>query len=127
MHDILRDRILRKLEVLPESQIYEVLDYIEFLEARYARAAAARPDALQRFAERLEDSMRMRSVAPKVISGTVGLVGTARRVLQGVADAGREILNAGEAGSADAGSRPLPARRADVTPPPKTPPPGDRD
>jgi hypothetical protein len=126
MHDILRERILRKLEVLPESQIYEVLDYIEFLEARYARAAAARPDALQRFAERLEDSMRMRSVAPKVISGTVGLVGTARRVLQGVADAGKEILGTGEAGSGDSGSRPLPARRTDVTPP-DNPPPGDRD
>jgi hypothetical protein len=128
MHDILRDRILRKLEVLPESQIYEVLDYIEFLEARYARAAAARPDALQRFAERLEDSMRMRSVAPKVISGTVGLVGTARRVLQGVADAGREILGTGEAGgTGPGGSRPLPARRSEVTPPAKDTPPADRD
>ena len=127
MHDILRDRILRKLEVLPESQIYEVLDYIEFLEARYARAAAARPDALQRFAERLEDSMRMRSVAPKVISGTVGLVGTARRVIQNVADAGREILGTGEAGNAGSGSRPLPAKRSEVTPPPDNTPPPDRD
>jgi len=128
MHDILRDRILRKLEVLPESQIYEVLDYIEFLEARYARAAAAQPDALQRFAERLEDSMRMRSVAPKVISGTVGLVGTARRVLQGVADAGREILGSGEAGTAGPSrSRPLPARRTDVTPPSNDTPPTERD
>jgi len=102
MHDILRERILRKLEVLPEPQVYQVLDYIEFLEARYAQARAARPDALQRFAERLEDSMRMRSVAPRVISGTVGLVGTARRLAHvdvdrqgwGVVDPRRAVIEA---------------------------------
>jgi hypothetical protein len=127
MHDVLRQRLLRKIQSLPDEQIYQVLDYIEFLEARYARAAAARPDALQRFAERLEDSMRMRSVAPKVISGTVGLVGTARRVLQNVADAGREILGSGEAGNAGPGSRPLPAKRSEVTPPADNTPPPDRD
>jgi hypothetical protein len=91
MHDILRERILRKLSVLPEAQLYQVLDYIEFLETKYAAAKARKPDSLQLFAERLEDSMRMRNVAPKVISGTVGLVGTARKVVQGVADAGKEI------------------------------------
>lgn len=122
MHDILRERILRKLGNLPESQVYQVLDYIEFLEARYAKAQSAEPDALQRFAERLEDSMRMRSVAPKVISGTVGLVGTARRVIQGVADAGREIIAAGAEQTQSSASRPLPARRNDVEPPPSSPP-----
>lgn len=92
MHDILRERILRKLEVLPEKQLYEVLDYIEFLETKYAADRARRPDTLQRFAERLEDSMRVRSVAPKVITGTLGLFGTAQKVIRGVTDAGREIL-----------------------------------
>lgn len=121
MHDILKDRILRKLEVLPEAQIYQVLDYIEFLEARYARDQAARPDALQRFAERLEDSMRMRSVAPKVISGTVGLVGTARRVIRDVTDAGREILGTGAEPGSGAAARPLPARRNDATGPASPP------
>jgi hypothetical protein len=91
MHDILRDRILRKLEALPEERLYQVLDYIEFLESKYAPGRAGRADGLQRFAEKLEDSMRMRNVAPKVISGTVGAVGTARRVLLDVAGAGREI------------------------------------
>lgn len=91
MHDILRERIMRKLSVLPDARLYQVLDYIEFLESKYAPGQAPRPDGLQRFAERLEDSMRMRNVAPKVISGTVGAVGTARRVLLDVADAGREI------------------------------------
>lgn len=94
MHDILRERILRKLQVLPEQQLYEVLDYIEFLEAKYAKELARKPDGLQRFAERLEDSMRMRSVAPKVISGTVGAIGTARSIVKGVTEAGRGIIDA---------------------------------
>ncbi|HUF70388.1 MAG TPA: hypothetical protein VMM79_17195 [Longimicrobiales bacterium] len=91
MHDILRNRIMRKLGALPEERLYQVLDYIEFLESKYAPGRAGRADGLQRFAEKLEDSMRMRNVAPKVISGTVGAVGTARRVLLDVAGAGREI------------------------------------
>lgn len=102
MHDILRERIWRKLEVLPEKQLYEALDYIEFLEGKYAADRARRPDTFQRFAERLEDSMRMRSVAPRVITGTLGLFGTAQKVIRGVTDAGRDIL--GEPGTA--GSRP---------------------
>lgn len=92
MHEVLRDRVWRKLEVLPDTQLYQVLDYIEFLEAKYAAEKARRPDKLQEFAERLEDGMRARSVAPKVIRGTVGLFGAARRVAQTVADAGRDIL-----------------------------------
>jgi hypothetical protein len=91
MHDLLRERILRKLAVLPESQLYQVLDYIEFLESKYAPGRAPKPDGLQRFAERLEDGMRMRNLAPAVISGTVNIVGTARKVIQGVSEAGKEI------------------------------------
>jgi hypothetical protein len=99
MHDILRERVWRKLQVLPQEQVYQVLDYIEFLEARYAREQAMEPDAIQRFAERLEDGMRMRSLGPKVISGTVGLLGTARRVLRTVSDAGRDIMSDPQHGS----------------------------
>jgi hypothetical protein len=91
MHDLLRERILRKLGVLPEAQLYQVLDYIEFLESKYAPGRAPKPDGLQRFAERLEDGMRMRNLAPAVISGTVNIVGTARKVIQGVSEAGKEI------------------------------------
>ena len=92
MHEVLRERIMRKLEVLPEQQLYQTLDYIEFLEAKYAADLAREPDSLQRFAERLEDGMRMRSVAPKVITGTVGLLGSARKVMKTVSDAGRDII-----------------------------------
>lgn len=94
MHDILRERLWRKLEALPESQIYQVLDYIEFLESKYAAGPVREPDVLTRFAERFEDSMRMRSVAPKVIVGAVGLMGTARKVVRGVTGAGKDLLGA---------------------------------
>jgi hypothetical protein len=104
MHDIMRERIWRKLQILPEQQLYQVLDYIEFLESKYAPGRAARPDGLQRFAERLEDGMRIRSVAPRVISGTVGLMGTARSIIRTVGDAGRELLG----DQPDASRRPPP-------------------
>ena len=94
MHDVLRERLWRKLEVLPEPQLYQILDYIEFLESKYAPGRSAPPSALQKFAERLEDGMRLRNVAPQVISGTVGLMGTAHKVVRGVSDAGRELLGA---------------------------------
>jgi hypothetical protein len=94
MHEILRDRLMRKLEELPDEKLYQVLDYIEFLESKYAPGKAVEPDVLTKFAERFEDSMRMRSVAPKVILGTVGLMGTARKVMRGVSDAGKDLLGA---------------------------------
>jgi hypothetical protein len=121
MHDILRERLWRKLQALPQEQMYQALDYIEFLEARYAKEQALRADPLQKFAERLEDGMRFRSVAPRVITGTVGLLGTARKVLRTVSDAGREILEASTpaprpatpAGSAPAAPAPAPRRVTD--------------
>ncbi|CAN5751038.1 hypothetical protein BH23GEM9_BH23GEM9_11800 [soil metagenome] len=104
MHDILKERLWRKLQTLPQEQVYQALDYIEFLEARYAREQAVKADPIQKFAERIEDGLRMRSVAPKVITGTVGLLGTARRVLRTVSDAGRDILDASHPAPRPSGS-----------------------
>jgi hypothetical protein len=112
MHEIMKERVWRKLETLPADQLYQVLDYIEFLESKYAPGRAPRADGIQRFAEKLEDSMRMRNVAPKVISGTVGAVGTARRVLLDVAGAGREIGRTIMGEPAPGPAKP-PARRED--------------
>ena len=36
MNDVLAERIRRKLEILSDEQAYQVLDYVEFLESRYA-------------------------------------------------------------------------------------------
>jgi len=57
MNDILRDRLLRKLDTLPDDKAYQVLDYVEFLESKYAERQAGAP-AFQRAAETLEDTLR---------------------------------------------------------------------
>ena len=93
MHDALRQRLIRKIESLPDEQIYQVLDYIEFLESKYATAAAAEASGLQKFAEGLEDKMRRRAVSPNTIREAFQLISAADRVLSGVSTAGKQILN----------------------------------
>lgn len=92
MHDVMRKRLWRKLEALPDEQLYQVLDFIEFLEAKYARGQAPEPSGLQLFAERLEDRLRVRSIAPRAMSGTMKLIGSAGRVLDGLAEAGEGLM-----------------------------------
>ncbi|HEY0014965.1 MAG TPA: DUF2281 domain-containing protein [Longimicrobium sp.] len=91
MHDVLRDRIIRHLEALPEAQQYQVLDYIEFLSSKYNRDVR-RPGGVQRFGELLEDKMRAQGVALGTIRGALGVVGTAGRVVSGITEAGRTVL-----------------------------------
>jgi hypothetical protein len=94
MHDILRERLARQIEALPEDKIYQVLDYIEFLSSKYARESVRPPaSAFQRFGERLEDRMRINRLGFDVIRGTLNVVGAADRVVSGLAEAGRSILS----------------------------------
>lgn len=92
MNDILKERLLRKLEALPEEKAYQVLDYIEFLESKYADRPAGAP-AFQKVAETLEDTMRAGRVPINVIKGTMDAVGKAGRFLDGLAAAGRAAVN----------------------------------
>ncbi len=84
MEDVTKKRVLRKLEALPEAQLYQVLDYIEFLEAKYAATISRKPDPFQQFAERVEDQMRVRSLAPKAMKGTMRLMSSAGKFFDGV-------------------------------------------
>jgi hypothetical protein len=92
MHDVLRQRLLRKIESLPDEQIYQVLDYIEFLESKYSSAETIEASGLQKFAEGLEDKLRRRAVSPSTIREAFQLISAADRVLSGVSSAGRQIL-----------------------------------
>jgi hypothetical protein len=92
MEDVTRKRVMRRLEALPAEQLYQVLDFIEFLEAKYAREASRKPDPFQRFAERVEDQMRVRSLAPMAMKGTMRIMSTAGKVLDGVRELGRDIV-----------------------------------
>jgi hypothetical protein len=80
-----RDRIHRKLETLSDERLYQVLDYVEFLEARYAEKPVTPVNVLQRFAEGVEDKLRAGGVAVSTISETMGLLNRAVGVLNGVA------------------------------------------
>ena len=91
MNDILRDRLLRKLEALPEDKAYMVLDYLEFLESRYAeRPAGAAP--FQKVAETLEDTLRAGRVPLTIVKGTMDAVGKAGKFLGKVAAAGKAAV-----------------------------------
>ena len=71
MNDVQRDRIQRKLETLSDERIYQVLDYIEFLESKYAARSPVTAGIFQRFAEGVEDTMRAGRVSAVTIGETM--------------------------------------------------------
>src|SRR5258708_1605336 len=122
MNEILRDRLLRKLDALPDDKAYQVLDYVEFLESRYAERPAGAPP-FQRVAETLEDTLRAGRVPVNIIRGTMDAVGKAGKLLEKVAAAGKAAVEeaakepAAKAGEAPAATPGAPAE-ADETPTP---------
>ena len=62
MDELLRERILRRLENLPNDKAYQVLDYIEFLESKFASRSG--PSTLEKIADRVEDTLRAGRVSP---------------------------------------------------------------
>ncbi len=93
MHDVLRDRILRRLETLPEERLYQVLDYIEFVESKYAARQAPSPNVLQRFAEGVEDTLRAGNLSASTVAEAMGFMSKAMGVLSGVAAAGASVAS----------------------------------
>lgn len=122
MNEQLRDRILRKLEALGDERGYQLLDYAEFLESRYAGKTAQAPNLLQRFAEGVEDSLRAGRVSASTISETMGLLNRAIGVLSGVAAAGKsvasDVMGAASRSSTPSAPEPPPAADAPEPPPP---------
>ena len=93
MNEFMKDRMLRKLETLSDERLYQVLDYVDFLESRYAEKKPASPDVFQHFAEGVEDTMRAGKVSAAAVSQTMGLLSKAMGVLGGVAAAGKSVAN----------------------------------
>ena len=137
MNDILRERLIRKLDTLPEEKIYQILDYIDFLESKYAPKLSTAPNPLKRFAEGVEDTLRAGKMSANVIGGTMSVMNKAVGVLTDVANAGKSVATeiAGVASSV-ASSKPQPPQTGAATPaaPPSSPstqtpptqPPGDQ-
>jgi hypothetical protein len=121
MHEILRDRILRRLEALPEARLYQVLDYVEFLESKYAERQAPAPNVLQRFAEGVEDTLRAGNLSASTVAEAMGFMSKAMGVLSGVAAAGASVAS-DIVGSASAKPTTPGAASPSASSPPTTPP-----
>ena len=92
MNDLLKQRIARLLESLSDERGYQILDYIEFLDSKYAERA--RPGGiLARITETVEDTMRAGKLPIQAISGTMGIVDGAAKVMKGLAAAGQAVMD----------------------------------
>ncbi len=109
MNDLLRQRITRMLESLDDEKAYQVLDYAEFLTSKYAQRSE--PDGiLARITATVENTMRAGKLPIQAISGTMGLMDSAAKVMKGLAAAGQAVVE--EAVKAAEGeSRESPERR----------------
>jgi len=117
MNEHLRDRILRKLDTLSDERGYQVLDYAEFLESRYAERATATASAFTRLTEAIEDRLRAGKVSASAISETIGFMNRAAGVLNNALDAGRSVAN-----EIVSSGPPRGATRPPPSPPPSNPP-----
>lgn len=119
MHEILRDRILRRLEALPEDRLYQVLDYVEFLESKYAQRQAPSPNVLQRFAEGVEDTLRAGNLSASTVAEAMGFMSKAMGVLGGVAAAGASVASdiVGTTSSKPTGAPAAPQSKTPTPPP----------
>lgn len=93
MNTNLRDRINRKLDNLNDDRGYQILDYVEFLESKYAERQAPPPNVFTRFAEGVEDTLRAGRVSTGAITQTMDLMNKAMGVLSGVTAAGKSVAN----------------------------------
>ena len=117
MNEFLKKRIERKLETLSEERIYQVLDYIEFLESKYATRAAEAPSTFQKLAETVEDTLRAGRVSASAIKGTMDAMSAAGRMMSGLAAAGKAVVDE------VTGAQPAPPKDAPPAPPKDAKPP----
>jgi len=93
MNEHLRDRILRKLETLPDERGYQVLDFVEFLESKYAERSSPTASTFTRFTEAIEDQLRAGRVSANAIAETVGFMNRAANVLNSALETGKSMAS----------------------------------
>lgn len=116
MNEHLRDRILRKLETLSDERGYQVLDYVEFLESRYAERQSTTANAFTRFTESVEDRLRAGKVSASAIAETVGFMNRAANVLNSALATGKNMAN-DLVNTARSGATGSPSQTPPATPP----------
>ena len=96
MNPYLSDKLLQKLETMADERGYQLLDYAEFLESKYAErqpASAAAGNPLSRFADAVEEKLRAGRVSATTIAETMNLMNKAVGVLIGAAAAGKSVAS----------------------------------
>ena len=92
MNDLLKQRITRLLEALDDEKAYQVLDYAEFLNSKYAERGQP-SGILAKITETVETTMRAGKLPIQAISGTMGLMDSAAKVMKGLAAAGQAVVD----------------------------------
>jgi hypothetical protein len=128
MNDLLKQRILRRLEGLPDERAYQILDFIEFLESKYAERSAP-TGILARITETVEDTMRAARLPVQAITGTAGVVDSATRIMKGLAAAGQAVVEEAVKAASSPPATPPVAKdpNPQVTAPPTSPAPRSAD
>lgn len=122
MNDLLKQRIARLLDTLSDERGYEILDYIEFLDSKYAERS--RPGGIfERLTETVEDTMRAGRLPIQAISGTMGIMDSAAKVMKGLAAAGQAVVEEAVK-AAEGSSTPSPEAQKPTDPQPSVPRPG---
>jgi hypothetical protein len=116
MNEHLRDRILRKLDTLSDERGYQILDYVEFLESRYAERQAPGSSPFSRFQEAVEDRLRAGKVSATTIAEAMTLMNRAATVLNGALAAGRSVANDIVTSTRTTGATPTPTASQTATP-----------
>jgi hypothetical protein len=93
MNEHLRERILRKLDTLSDERGYQVLDFVEFLESKYAERQSPQANVFTRLTESVEDKLRAGRVSASVIAETMGFLNRASNVLNGAMAAGKSVAD----------------------------------
>jgi hypothetical protein len=97
MNEHLRSRIQRRLEGLSDDRGYQILDYIEFLESKYAEksapASSVNSSPFTKFTEAVEDRLRAGRVSASAIAETVNLMNKATSVLNSALSAAKTMTS----------------------------------
>lgn len=122
MNEQLRDRILRRLDTLPDERGLQLLDYVEFLESKYAERSAP-TNLFAKLSDTVQDTMRAGKLPLDAITGTVGFLDSASKVVKGLSAAASAVV---EEASKTAQTLAAPAQppKEPSPPPPATTGPG---
>jgi hypothetical protein len=92
MNEHLKERILRAAESLSDERGYQILDYIEFLDSKYAERANP-TNLFAKITDRVEDTLRAGKLPLDAITGTVTFFDGASKVMKGLASAAQVVVD----------------------------------